>query len=172
MTVSVSSLPLRQNTLIGATYKRFSWLACLGHRPAWRKVGQELKPWRNAFADILTTPCLPRFHIQPRTTCPGNGASHSGLCPPTSTTNLDNLYRHIHKPISGQSSIKTPFSDDIRMGRVEAKASRDSDLSPWKHPQVGTRNLLSPHKPLSGLFLTVPSKENHCPGLNLNYNLT
>lgn len=49
------------------------------------------KPWKVLFAGLLPDTHLASFIIQLRTTCQGNGATHSGTGPPSSINNQENL---------------------------------------------------------------------------------
>lgn len=100
----------------------------------WGKQKRELKQKRrwNAAYWLTHGPCLARLLIEPRTTCPGNGAAQSGLGPTVSTEN--SLQAH-PQPTWSRDSLSWDFlfPGDSRLWQLAIKANQGSVFS--KHKQ-------------------------------------
>lgn len=67
---------------------------------------------------LLSDPCLSCFHIHPKTICPGDGASHSGMGPPTSSISNQTNPLQTCSEANLILSIET-LSDDVSFGWIK-----------------------------------------------------
>lgn len=85
----------------------FIWLTLPGHSQSLREVRRSLtarEVWQEQWRRLLAAGWLPdsglaSFLLQPRTTSPENGGTHSGLGCSTSISNKDNAHRCAHRPV-------------------------------------------------------------------------
>lgn len=112
----------------------FLWLRFPSHSPPLWKLGLEPEAAAIEKCCLLTYPLtgclyLAGFCLQPRTICPGNGATHTGTGP---LHQLRLSWQSLtDQPNSGNSSCDTFLISDSRLCQVDSKANQNRNLGIW-----------------------------------------